>query len=87
MSTVRFEQTKRTERTELAHRSSAGVDVRLVWVRGDAANETVVCVCDRREGTYFEIPAEPSLALDVYYHPFAYRDFSTVDYEGSRLAA
>jgi hypothetical protein len=31
--------------------------------------------------------AEPYLALDVYYHPFAYRDFSTVDYDDSRLAA
>jgi hypothetical protein len=84
MSTVHFEQ---TTRTELAHRSSAGVDVRLVWVRGGAADETVVCVCDRREGTCFEIQAEPCLALDVYYHPFAYRDFSTVNCEDSRLAA
>jgi hypothetical protein len=50
-------------------------------------DRAVVCVCDRREGAYFEIPTEPYLALDVYYHPFAYRDFSTVDHEDSRLAA
>jgi hypothetical protein len=74
-------------RKELAHRSGDGVEVTLVWVRGEGGDETVVCVSDYREGAYFEIPAEAYLALDVYYHPFAYRDLSTVDYEDSRLAA
>lgn len=72
---------------ELAHRSSGGVDVTLVWVHGDDEEKTVVCVCDTREGAYFEIATERHLALDVYYHPFAYRAFSTVDYDDSRLAA
>ena len=70
---------------ELARRSSDGMDVTLVWVEGD--DEAVVRVCDWRVGAYFEIPAEPYLALDVYYHPLVYRDFSTVDYEESCLAA
>jgi hypothetical protein len=74
-------------RTELAHRSSADIDVTLLWVRGDADDEVVVCVSDNREGAYFEIPTEPYLALDVYYHPFAYRDFGTLDYTDSRLTA
>ena len=74
-------------RTELAQRSSAGIDVTLIWVHGEDEGKAVVCVCDRREGAYFEIPAERYLALDVYYHPFAYRDFSTFNYEDSRLAA
>jgi hypothetical protein len=74
-------------RTELAHRSSEGLDITLTWVHEGDKDEAVVCVCDRREGAYFEIPTDPSLALDVYYHPFAYRDFSTVDYEDHRLAA
>jgi hypothetical protein len=74
-------------RTELAHRSSAGIDVTLVWVHGADEEKAVVCVCDSREGAYFEIPTEPYLALEVYYHPFAYRDFSNVDYEDSRIAA
>jgi hypothetical protein len=30
---------------------------------------------------------ERNLALDVYYHPFAYRGSSNVDYDDSRLAA
>ena len=74
-------------RTELAHRSGDGVDVTLVWVHADGRDRAIVCVCDTREGAYFEIPTEPYLALQVYYHPFAYRDFNTVDYEDPRLAA
>jgi hypothetical protein len=73
--------------TELAHRSSEGLDVTLVWVREGAEDGVVVCVRDRREGAYFEIVAEPQLALDVFYHPYAYRDFSTVDFRDTRLAA
>jgi hypothetical protein len=52
-------------RTELAHRSSEDMDVTLLWVRGDGEDKAVVCVCDRRDGAYFEISAEPRLALDV----------------------
>lgn len=74
-------------RTELAHRSSDGMEVTLLWAQVNGEDKLVVCVSDRREGAYFEIPAQPHLALTVYYHPFAYRDFSTVDYEDSRLAA
>ena len=71
---------------ELAHRSSDGMDVTLLWVPGDDEDKAVVCVDDRREGAYFEIATEPHLALDVYYHPYAYRDSSTVHHE-DRLAA
>jgi len=46
-------------RKELAHRSSDGLDVTLVWVQGNDEDKAVVCVCDTREGAYFEIPAEP----------------------------
>jgi hypothetical protein len=63
------------------------VDVTLLWAQRDGIDEVVVCVSDVRAGAYFEIPAEPGRALDVYYHPFAYRDFSTLHYEDSRLAA
>ena len=76
-----------TKRKELAQRTSGGVDVTLIWVHGGDEDKVVVCVCDRREGAYFEIPAQRYRTLEVYYHPFAYRDFSTFDYEDSRLAA
>ena len=49
-------------RKELAHRSSDDMDVTLIWVQNDGEDEAVVCVCDRREGAYFEIPIEPYLA-------------------------
>jgi hypothetical protein len=76
-----------TKRTELAQRASDGMDVRLVWVHGGGEDAAVVSVNDSRAGVYFEIPTERHLALDVYYHPFAYRDFSTVDYAYGREAA
>jgi hypothetical protein len=71
--------------TDLARRESDGFEVTLFWWPG--SGRLTVCVCDHRRGAYLEIPAEPGRALDVYYHPFAYRDFSTVDYEDIRLAA
>ena len=71
---------------ELANRLNDGLDVRLVWAKRDGKDEVVVRVADFREGDYFEIPAEPTRALDVYHHPFAHRDLSTVD-DGSRRAA
>ena len=79
-------KTSITKRTQLAQRTSADVDVTLVWVHGDGEDATVVSVYDRREGAYFEIPTERDRALAVYYHPFAYRDLSSIDYEDSRLA-
>jgi hypothetical protein len=60
--------------------------VRLVWAKRDGRDEVVVRVTDFRAGDYFEIPAEPARALDVYHHPFADRDVGTVD-DGSRRAA
>src|SRR5262245_26690091 len=76
-------------RRELAHRSGDALDVTLLWcpTNGQNGDSLVVVVCDSRDGAYFEIPVEPYLALDAYYHPFAYRDFSTVDYTDDRLAA
>jgi hypothetical protein len=70
---------------ELARREGDGLEVTLFWE--PATDRLTVCVCDHRRGAYLEIPSEPGHALDVYYHPFAYRDFSTVDDEDSRLAA
>jgi hypothetical protein len=75
------------KRTELAHRSGDGVDVTLFWVHEDGADRVVVSVDDRREGVSFEIPTEPYLALDVYYHPFVYRDVGTVEAEPGCVAA
>jgi hypothetical protein len=76
-----------TSWTELAHRCSDGIDVTLMWRRHRDAHGVRVCVCDRREGAYFELEPDPQLALDAFYHPYSYSDFSTLDYEDHRLAA
>ena len=59
-------------RQELARRSSAGVDVTFYW--HPALDELIVRVCDERHGADFEIRPQRHLALDVYYHPYAYAD-------------
>lgn len=71
-------------RAELAHRSHGGLDVTLLWVPAtteDDEEELVVCVLDRHDGAYFEVRARPDLALDVYGHPYAYRELSVVNHE------
>jgi hypothetical protein len=73
--------------TELASRSSDGLDVSLVWRKRNGSDEVGVLVTDFRQGEYFEIPAEPARALDVYHHPFAHRDVNTGVDEDSRRAA
>jgi hypothetical protein len=55
---------------ELAHRSSAGLEVTLLW--DPARDELTVCGHDCRTGARFEIRPERRLALEVYYHPYRY---------------
>ena len=65
-----------SERRELARRSVAGIDVTLYW--HPTLDEVIVCVCDERDGTHFEIRPQRDLALDVYHHPYAYADLADV---------
>jgi len=59
-----------TQFRELASRSNNGVNVTLSW---DAeTDELLVYVYDERGDVYFEIQPERDIALDVYYHPYAY---------------
>ena len=75
----------RSESRELAHRSGAGVDVTLYW--NSVLDELIVCVCDERPGAHFEIRPARYLALDVYYHPYAYADLEDVYEKENRRAA
>ena len=75
----------RSESRELAHRSGAGVDVTLYW--NPVLDELIVCVCDERHGAHFEIRPVRYLALDVYYHPYAYADLEDVYETENRRAA
>ena len=72
------------ERRELAHRSDAGVDVTLYWQ--PSLDELIVRV-DERHGAHFEIRPLRYLALDVYYHPYAYADTEDVYAKENQRAA
>jgi hypothetical protein len=75
----------KSKRRELAHRSGAGVDVTLYW--HPTFDELIVCVYDKRHGAHFEIRPAPNLALDVYYHPYAYADLEYVYEKENRHVA
>jgi YD repeat-containing protein len=56
---------------ELARRTNAGTDVRLLW--NALSNRLCVTVDDDHTGAYLEITVKPGdRALDVYHHPYAY---------------
>ena len=65
-----------TETRELAHRSNDGVDVTLYW--HTTLDELIVSVHDSRSQAHFEIRPRRHLALDVYYHPYAYAELEDV---------
>jgi hypothetical protein len=69
--------------TELAHRTGDSVAVSLLWRRND--NRLTIAVADARTGDEFELNAYPENALDVFYHPFAYRAFE--DYRAETTAS
>jgi hypothetical protein len=56
--------------TELARRTSNGLDVSLLW--SPDTGRLVVTVTDLRTDSSFEVDAPNDRALDVYHHPFAY---------------
>lgn len=68
---------------ELAHRENDGVEVVLFWHR--PTDELTVTVSDGRNRAYFELPAEPHLALDVFNHPYAYAAFQGLSYQEALL--
>jgi hypothetical protein len=67
-------------RAELAHRSSDGVDVALLWSR--VTDSLYVAVRDERTNASFELVVENgSEALDVFHHPFAYAAWRGIELE------
>jgi hypothetical protein len=54
---------------ELAHRSSVGVDVTLVWA---SASDTILVFCRPWNGPEITIAARREDALLAFHHPFAY---------------
>jgi hypothetical protein len=62
--------TTTNERTELAHRSSDGIEVHLFW--NERTDRVTVGVLDARTDDSFEVEVDGRLALDAFNHPFAY---------------
>jgi hypothetical protein len=70
---------------ELDHRSSEGVDVRLLWNEHDAC--VSVAVLDATTGDHFTVHVLAcDRALDVFHHPFAYAAWRGVDTSGVDVA-
>lgn len=59
-----------TRRTELAHRTSNGVDVYLFW--NELTSRVTVGVIDARTDDSFELEVDGRHALDAFDHPYAY---------------
>ena len=59
-----------TRRTELAHRTSDGIDVYLFW--NEPTSRVTVRVLDGRSEDGFELELDGRQALDAFNHPFAY---------------
>ena len=58
------------ERHELAHRTSDGIEVTLLWTK--APNRVAIAVTDTRSGEELEFEVDRSRALDAFNHPYAY---------------
>jgi hypothetical protein len=59
-----------TERRELAHRTSDGIEVGLFWTK--PSHQVRIAVLDTRSGEAIEFDVDGSVALDAFNHPYAY---------------
>jgi hypothetical protein len=59
-----------SERRELAHRTSDGIDVTLFWSK--ASNRVTISVFHARSATALEFEVDGADALDAFNHPYAY---------------
>jgi hypothetical protein len=57
-------------RRELAHRSTDGLEVTLLWDPVD--DDLTVRVEDRRSGDVYQVPVGNASPLEVFEHPFGY---------------
>jgi hypothetical protein len=64
-----------SERTELAHRVSGGIDVYLFW--DEHTSRVTVGVVDARGDEGFEFEVDGRQALDAFNHPYAYNPWRT----------
>jgi hypothetical protein len=69
-----------TQRTELAHRASGGIDVYLFW--DEPTGRVTVGVLDSRRDDCFEFEVDGRHALDAFNHPYAYAESAHPSGEG-----
>jgi hypothetical protein len=65
------------QRTELAHRTSEGIDISLFWHQ--PSGRVTVSVRDERANEGFELEVDGRRALDAFNHPYAYKTWSIGD--------
>ena len=74
-----------TERRELAHRSTNGIEVTLLWT--GSTNTVAIAVADTHSGEELEFEVHGSRALDAFNHPYAYATTARVrNAQAARLA-
>jgi hypothetical protein len=59
-----------TSPTELAHRLNGGMEVTLLWHRD--TDELVLSVADSASRDAFAFEVDSAIAVDAFYHPYAY---------------
>lgn len=59
-----------TERRELDHRTSDGIEVTLFWSK--PSDQITIAVVDTRSGDALEFEVDAGDALDAFNHPYAY---------------
>jgi hypothetical protein len=59
-----------TERRELAHRTSDGIDVTLLWSK--PSTRVTIALLDSHSAEALEFEVDGGAALDAFNHPYAY---------------
>jgi len=59
-----------SERRELAHRTSDGIEVTLFWSK--PSDRITIAIVDTRSDEDLEFEVDGSAALDAFNHPYAY---------------
>ena len=62
--------TAATQRRELAHRTSDGIEVTLFWSK--STNTVTLEILDSRSGERLDVDIDRHAALDAFKHPYVY---------------
>jgi hypothetical protein len=75
--------TATTDRRELAHRISDGIEVTLFWTK--VSNRVTVEVFDSHSDEGLEFEVAGSAALDAFNHPYAYAATHTTPFRSRHV--